>query len=91
MNKAFKSALRRAGLYDKNRPFRAHDMRHSFRTWLAQAKAGDAAESLLGHKLSGNDVTRRYVHYTLDDLRAEINKLPSLLPAEVVQEERKAN
>ncbi len=86
MKKAFNGALCRSNLWDKKKPFRAHDMRHSFRTWLAQAKAGDAAETLLGHKLSGNDVTRRYIHYTLDDLRQEVNKIPRL----GVQEEEQA-
>ncbi len=90
VTKSFRSALRRANLWNKDRPFRAHDMRHSFRTWLAQVKAGDAAEQLLGHKLSGNDVVRRYIHFTLDDLRHELNKLPCLRAPEAGGQEGQA-
>ena len=75
---AFTSALIRAGLYNRERPFRLHDCRHSFSTWLHREKEADAAEYLLGHKLNSNDVTRRYVHLTEEDLRAAVNKLPVL-------------
>lgn len=74
----FKGALRRAGLFEQEKPFRCHDMRHSFRTWLHNHKEGDAAERLLGHKIAGSDVVQRYIHLTMDDLRNAVNQIPCL-------------
>lgn len=56
-------------------PFRWHDLRHTFATWLRRAKTplADVA-ALLGH--SDLRSTQIYAHEDLDDLTAFVDKLP---------------
>ena len=76
-------ALRRAKLAELDgRRVRFHDLRHSFASWCERHCTFAAVQRLLGH--SPRSVTDRYVHIGMDELRAELGKLPWLEPKAVV-------
>lgn len=56
-----------------------YQLRHTFRTWLYQTKTidPDMQDYLMGHKIRSMD--GRYFHPSLDDVKAAIVKLPSIL------------
>ncbi len=72
-------ALKRAKLAEVDgRRVRFHDLRHSFASWCERHCTFAAVQKLLGH--SPRSVTDRYVHIGMDELRAELDKLPWLEP-----------
>ena len=72
-------ALKRAGLPEiDGRRVRFHDLRHTFASWCERHCTFAAVQRLLGH--SPRSVTDRYVHIGMDELRAELDKLPWLEP-----------
>jgi integrase len=71
--KLFERALDEAGI--KN--FRWHDLRHTHATWLRQAGAAlEIVQRSLGHK--SIKTTQRYAHVADDEMRAALEKIPSL-------------
>ena len=81
----FDRVAKRAGLarvLDKSRnvekKLRFHDLRHSMASWLAKRVPRVHEQALLGH--SGGDVTSRYEHATIEEIRESLEKLPYLLP-----------
>jgi len=73
IKKAFKSALKRAGIND----FRFHDLRHTFASQLLM-KGGSLkdVQELLGHKTM--TMTLRYAHLTQEHKRKAVNLLNGL-------------
>lgn len=63
-------------------PFRLHDLRHSFCSWVDSTTSFTIAKILKGDSMRGTDF--RYMrHKKMSELREEINKLPNLV--EIVQ------
>jgi integrase len=73
--KHFEAARRAAGIED----FRWHDLRHTFATWLGQSGAPlEVIRDQLCH--SNIAVTQRYRHVAQPEVRAALQKLPTLSP-----------
>jgi integrase len=71
----FDAALRAAGVED----FHWHDLRHSFATWLGQSGAPlEVIRDQLGH--SSISVTQKYRHVVGSEVRAALQKLPTISP-----------
>lgn len=76
---AVRLALRRAGLAEiDGKHTRIHDLRHTYATVLARHCVGAAVAKLLAH--APKEVTDRYVHLDMADLKSELAKVPWLLP-----------
>lgn len=72
---SFKKALEKAGLGEKK--FRAHDLRHTFGTWLGEHCPYMVMKRLMGH--SPSSITEKYSwHQSMEVLREGLNKLPWL-------------
>lgn len=71
---SFKSACRRAGLSN----VRVHDLRHTWATWHYEQN-----HNLLGLMTAGGwtslKMVQRYTHYNTEELRTDINALPTLM------------
>ena len=62
----------------RTEPLSFHSLRHSAITELKSAGASNAvAESVAGHESSS--VNRAYTHVSADDLRRDVERLPSLV------------
>jgi integrase len=71
--KAFKRALRNAGIED----FRIHDLRHTCASWLVSAgQPLPAVRDLLGH--SSVTMTERYAHLAPENVRAAVAALDNV-------------
>jgi len=83
--KIWEAALTAAGISD----FRWHDLRHTFATWLGN-KTGDIGVVMkgLGHSQIGT--TMKYRHVVRADVKAGVNKLPTLIEGQVVPLKRRA-
>lgn len=68
-DKPFKAALAAAGISD----FRAHDLRHTAATWLAQGGATEQQLRAIGGWKS--NVVNRYVHLAAEDAKAALAQL----------------
>ncbi len=79
LRRTFWRAVKRAGLVvvDGKR-LRFHDLRHTFASWLAHKAPRVCEQALLGHSIT--DVTGRYEHTSLADLRVALDALPWLEP-----------
>ncbi len=73
IKKSFKTALKKANLPD----IRWHDLRHTFATWVGQIAPFVVYRALLGH--SPGNVSERYFHPPLSELKKVIDSLPRLL------------
>ena len=70
VDKAFKTALKKAGIED----FHFHDLRHTAASWMVQAGASIyAVKEILGH--SNVRTTQRYAHHSPEYLGSQINLL----------------
>jgi integrase len=57
-----------------------HSLRHAMVSRLARAEvSADVRREMVGH--GSDEIHRRYVHLDIEDQRAAVGKLPSLLPA----------
>ena len=75
LRRSFRTALKKAGITKKVRPY---DIRHMYGTFMAQNKADlFAIQQLMGH--SNLDTTRKYLHH-VEEMKADAveNCLPSL-------------
>lgn len=80
-------ALKRAELAEVDgRRVRFHDLRHTFASWCERHCTFAAVQKLLGH--SPRSVTDRYVHLKMDELRAEVGKLPWIEPPAALSDTR---
>lgn len=71
LKKGFRNACDRAGITD----FRAHDLRHTFASWLVQSGVAlYTVRDLLGHTCI--TTTERYAHLQNDHLRNALTVLP---------------
>ncbi len=84
---AWKGAIRRS----KIRPFRFHDLRHSFNCRLLESGVmQEVRKTLMGHS-SGEDVHSTYVHIELPAKREAIRKLEAWLAAQNNSEQNQTN
>ena len=73
VDRAFKAALRRAGIED----FKFHDLRHTFASHLAMKGASSKdLQELLGHKTMS--MTTRYAHLSQEHKKKAVNLLNGL-------------
>ena len=73
--KHFEAALKVAEIDN----FRWHDLRHTFATWLGQSGAAlEVIRDQLGH--SSIAVTQKYRHVAQHELRAALQRLPTISP-----------
>jgi integrase len=90
LRRHFVSALKRIGCAKlenedgEEESFRIHDCRHSFCSWVERRCSFASCQRLMGHAPASprapGAMTKRYVHLTMDELRAELEKLPWLEP-----------
>lgn len=77
----FKEYLRSAGLNEK---LHFHSLRHTFATWLVQARVSIfEVQRLLGH--SSIQVTQIYSHLAPSELHEAVNRIPRFLPGEQLE------
>lgn len=86
LGKIFRKVLNHAKIED----FRFHDLRHTFGSRLAQAGVDiNTIARLMGHK--DLKMTQRYIHHTVDSLRAGVNKLENPGYNLATMQQKKAN
>jgi integrase len=79
LKQAFDRAAKRCGLDTVDgKHLRFHDLRHTFASWLAHKAPRVCEQALLGHSIS--DVTGRYEHSSMEELRAAVETLPWVEP-----------
>ncbi len=82
IKQAFDRAAKRAGLdIVDGKHLRFHDLRHTFASWLAHRVPRVCEQALLGHSIS--DVTGRYEHTSMTELKAALETLSWLEPKPV--------
>lgn len=75
--RAWRSLVRRAGLDERG--LRFHDLRHCFQSDLDRADVSRVKSKLLMGHHAKRDISDRYSHATAEELRAAVNRLPSVL------------
>ena len=76
-NDSFRRAVTKLGLKVEGKPFRFHDLRHVFATWLGEAGVSlDDIQILLGHEQ--RSTTERYRTASISHARQQLQLIPKI-------------